>query len=224
MLRSASDLGGDAGLAQLGLELRGGGGEMGFPGAAPVLEPGGHLAVVVRLEIAEGQVLQLPFELPDTQAVGQRRVDLAGTEGEAALKFRRGTLGVPQLMQALGEQYQDHAAVPHHRQEQLTQVLGMGRGEGAAFAGIGLEARQGEHLPCQPRGFDPGLRFQAFGGDTARAHQRRRHARLHDPGIELETLEYPAYARGTRAHLVRKLGRGGDSVDDMSECGGGGGA
>src|SRR5690606_38366263 len=53
-------------------------------------EPAGNALVVLRIEVAEAQVLQLPLELPHAQAVGERRIDLAGLICNlAAFRFGR---------------------------------------------------------------------------------------------------------------------------------------
>src|SRR6185312_4637938 len=44
---------------------------------APLVEQLRDATVGVRLQEAERQILQLPFQLPDAEAIGQRRVDIA---------------------------------------------------------------------------------------------------------------------------------------------------
>ena len=39
--------------------------------------------------MTEGQVIQLPFDFPDTQAMGERRVNIQGLLGDAATLLRR---------------------------------------------------------------------------------------------------------------------------------------
>ena len=58
--------------------------------AAPVaLELTRQLAVGLRVDVLEREVLELPLDLPDAQALGQRRVDLRGLLGDAQLFLRR---------------------------------------------------------------------------------------------------------------------------------------
>src|SRR5581483_5857495 len=50
---------------------------------APRGEMLGELLVLLRLEVLEREVLELPFDLPDAEAVRERRVDLERLPGDA---------------------------------------------------------------------------------------------------------------------------------------------
>jgi hypothetical protein len=84
----------------------------------------GDLVVLLGLEVAEGQVLELPLQLPDAQAVGQRRVDLHGLLRDAAALGRRTELERAHVVQAVGQLDQHDADVLGHGQEHLAHVLG----------------------------------------------------------------------------------------------------
>ena len=47
----------------------------------------GNELVLVRLQVSEGQVLELPFDVPDAQSGRQRSVYLYGLSGDAPLIF-----------------------------------------------------------------------------------------------------------------------------------------
>src|SRR3546814_1742108 len=65
-------------------------GDVAFAAGALVVEQARDAAVGVRFEMTERQVLQLPLQLPDAQAIGQRRVDVAGQLRQCdALVFRQ---------------------------------------------------------------------------------------------------------------------------------------
>jgi hypothetical protein len=53
-----------------------------FPGEPPLVQGLGDAAVGGGFEQPERQVLQFPLELPDAEAVGQRRVDVEGLAGQ----------------------------------------------------------------------------------------------------------------------------------------------
>jgi hypothetical protein len=56
---------------------------------------GPDLAIDVRLQLAQREVLELPLELEDAEAVGQRRVDLERLAGDvAALLVGAGCAGL----------------------------------------------------------------------------------------------------------------------------------
>ena len=58
-------------------------GDVALAVGALLVERRGDAPVVVRLQEAERQVLELPLELPEAEAVGERREHLAGLERQA---------------------------------------------------------------------------------------------------------------------------------------------
>jgi len=81
--------------------------------------------ISIRVEVAEGQILQLPLELPDTEAVGDRSKDLQRLAGNGLLSFRGQCPERPHVVQAVGQLDDHHADVIHHGEEHLAQVLGL---------------------------------------------------------------------------------------------------
>ena len=79
--------------------------------------------VVLRLEVAEGQVFQLPLDLPDAQAVRQRRVDLHRLLGDAAAVSAGSRPQRAHVVQPVGQLDDHDADVLRHREEHLAQVL-----------------------------------------------------------------------------------------------------
>ena len=92
---------------------------------AGVLHHARHALVLVGFEPEEGQVLELPLDRGDAQAVCQGRVDVHGLARleEAAVR-RQGGQG-PHVVQAVGELDDDHADVAAHGQKHLAQVPGL---------------------------------------------------------------------------------------------------
>ncbi len=93
-----------------------------FSLCARVLHHAGDALVLLGLEVEEGQVLELPLDRRDAQAVGQGRVDvhgLARLERAAVGRKRRQRAHV---VQAVGELDDDDADVLRHREEHLAQV------------------------------------------------------------------------------------------------------
>ncbi len=77
------------------------------------------------LECLEREVLQLPLDLPDTQALGERGVDLQRLARDALLLLGLEGAQGAHVVQAVGELDEDDADVVGHRQEHLPDVLGL---------------------------------------------------------------------------------------------------
>src|SRR3989442_11830067 len=90
MLGAPGDLGLDARGAQDSRQLRAQRLDITLTVGAALVERGGDAAVLLRLEVAEREILELPFQLPHAQAVGERRVDGARFErAPLALRARQ---------------------------------------------------------------------------------------------------------------------------------------
>ena len=92
---------------------------------ARVLDHAGNALVLLGLEPEEGQVLKLPLDGRDAQAVGERGVDvhgLARLEEAAVGRQRRQGAHVVQAVRQLDD---DHADVLRHGEEHLAQVEGL---------------------------------------------------------------------------------------------------
>ena len=79
----------------------------------------------LRIEVLEGQLLQLLAHLLDTHAAGKRRVDVEGLLGDALALLRRHELQGAHVVQAVGELDQEHAHVVGNGQKQLAEVLAL---------------------------------------------------------------------------------------------------
>ena len=82
-------------------------------------------AILVRLEILEGQVLELPAHFRHAEAMGERRVDIARFLRDEALLVIGHPVERPHVVQAVGELDDDHARVTRDRQQQLAISLGL---------------------------------------------------------------------------------------------------
>jgi hypothetical protein len=101
-------------------------------GALFVQQPRDAL-VGVGLQVAERQVLQFPLQLPDAEAVGQRRMDVARQLRQGApLRFGQ-PVGRAHPRQLPRQQDRHHPQVAHDRQQQAAQALGAA---GAALFGM----------------------------------------------------------------------------------------
>ena len=85
VLRAALEVGLDAGRLELRRELGDGALDVGLAALAPGVEELGQLAEALGLERLEGEVLELPLDLPDPEPLGQRGVDLHRLAGDALL-------------------------------------------------------------------------------------------------------------------------------------------
>ena len=121
----------------------------------------GHVAVLFRLQVAEGQVLQLPLQLPYPQAVGEGGIDFQRLLGDAALPLRRQRPQRAHIVQAVGQLDKDHPQVFRHRHQHFSQVfrlpgpVGGAGGMQGELAQLGGAINQLGDLGAEP-GFDLG--------------------------------------------------------------------
>ena len=89
---------------------------------AGVLDHARHALVLLGLKPEEGEVLELPLDRRDAQAIRERRVDVHGlTRLELAAVGREGRQGT-HVVQAVGELDDDDADVLAHGEEHLAEV------------------------------------------------------------------------------------------------------
>ncbi len=79
--------------------------------------------VLVGLDVLERQVLELPTQLRHTEAVGERRVQVARLLRDADALLRRQILERPHVVQAVGELDDDDARIFGDREQQLAIAL-----------------------------------------------------------------------------------------------------
>jgi len=99
MLRAPGDIGGDVRRGQRGAQMIGRFADEGFALITAFVEQRGHAAIDIRMQIAEREIFQFPFQLPDAEPVGERRVDVGSELGQIALAFRRKFAGQTQRRQ-----------------------------------------------------------------------------------------------------------------------------
>ena len=92
---------------------------------APRVEQLRQLAEALRLEDLEREVLELPLDLPDPEALGERRVDLERLARDPELLLRRQRGERAHVVEPVGELDEHDADVVGHRQEHLPDVLGL---------------------------------------------------------------------------------------------------
>ena len=98
----------------------------------------------------ERQVLELPLDLLYAEAVRERRVDLEGLGGDAALlRLGEDTQGA-HVVQPVGELDQQHPDVAGHRHDHLPDVLGL-----LLFPGVELEPVELGETVDDPRDLGP---------------------------------------------------------------------
>ena len=83
------------------------------------------LLVLARMEALEGEVLELPLDRVDPEAVGERRVDLERLAGLLELLLLRQRRERAHVVEAVGELDQDDPDVRGHRDHHLAVVLGL---------------------------------------------------------------------------------------------------
>ena len=103
-----------------------------------------EFAEALRLERLEREVLELPLDLPDPEALRQRRVDLQGLAGDAPLLLRGQSVQRAHVVQPVGELDEDDPDVLRHREQHLADVLGL-----LLLVAVGREPRQLGHAVDQ---------------------------------------------------------------------------
>ena len=88
-------------------------------------QPAGDALVVVRFEVAEAPVFELPFELPHAEAVRERRIHLPRFVGEPLPLGLRRILALAQLVQLGGELDQHQSRIGDDREQHLAQAFGL---------------------------------------------------------------------------------------------------
>jgi hypothetical protein len=82
------------------------------------------VAVLLGIEVLEGEVVQLRLDLVDAQSVGEWGVDLQRLGGDLHLLFGRHRVERLHIVQAVGEFDDHHAQVFGDRHQQFAQVVG----------------------------------------------------------------------------------------------------
>ncbi|MDT4841783.1 hypothetical protein FQZ97_756550 [compost metagenome] len=136
MLGPAADLGLDPAPGQRRLQALDGAGDEGLAFHPLFLEQTSDLLVLFGLQEAERQIFHFPFDLPDSQPVGQGRVQVQGFPGEGD-GARRLAFRVPAQAAQPGRQpHQHNAQVGRHGQQHFALHLFLRAGFGLGVAGL----------------------------------------------------------------------------------------
>ena len=81
--------------------------------------------IPLRLKCFEGEVLELPFHLPDAEALCEWGVDLKRLPGDATLLLCWKRCQGAHIVQPITEFDEHHTNVLRHREEHLADVLGV---------------------------------------------------------------------------------------------------
>ena len=96
---------------------------------AALLELARNVVKGLRLQHPEGQIFQLPFQLPDPQAIGERRKQRQGFASDrlGARALRRGGIvgHKAHRLQARGQAQYDHARIVDHCQQHASKRFGL---------------------------------------------------------------------------------------------------
>ena len=125
VLRATLEIDRDPGLPESGLQFGDRPLDVAFAALASRVEELGQLPEALRFEDLEGEVLEFPLDLPDSQALGQRGVDLERLLCNPGLLVRRERGQRPHVVEPVGELDEDDPDVLGHRQEHLSDVLGL---------------------------------------------------------------------------------------------------
>ena len=123
MLRAAADICLDIRLRELLLDLLDGRIDEALALLALLLDILDEIVVDLRLEIAQAEVLELPLDARDAEAVRERRVDLDRLARDALLLVLAHVLERAHVVQAVGQLDHDDADVLCHREEHLAVAL-----------------------------------------------------------------------------------------------------
>ena len=108
---------------QFGLQSRNDALDVAITVQALLVEQLGDLFVGGFMQVAEGQVLQLPFYMTDTKTMGQRRIDIEHFPGHTHSLFFRSVLDGPNGAGPLGQFDQGNPDVVNHGDEHLADVV-----------------------------------------------------------------------------------------------------
>ncbi len=137
MLRAPGDLGRDVDLVELVAQHRGRLLDVLLAVGAALADHPADLLELAGVQRLEREVLELPLELVDAQAVRERRVDLERLLRLLHLLLLAEVLDRAHVVEAVGELDQDHPHVLGHRHDHLPVVLGLG-----LLAALELDPRQ----------------------------------------------------------------------------------
>ncbi len=125
MLRAPRDVGGDVGLLEILLQLGRSLLDLRLAVGATIGDHRLDLGVLARMEDLEREILELPLDGVDAEAVRERRVHLERLLGLLHLLLLAEVLDRAHVVEPVCELDQDHPHVLRHRHDHLAVVLGL---------------------------------------------------------------------------------------------------
>jgi hypothetical protein len=104
----------------------------------------------LRVDVLEGQVLQLLAHLLDPHAAGERRIDLQRLLGDALALLGRHELEGAHVVQAVGELDQEHPDIVRDREQELAEVLALSGALGDEVEALDLGQPVHERADLRP--------------------------------------------------------------------------
>jgi hypothetical protein len=173
---------------------------------AALLHLRGQVPVGLRLQVLEGQVLQLVLDLAHPHAPGQGGVDVHGLARDPHPAVVGEVPERPHVVEAVSQLDQDDPDVVHHGQEQLAEVLGLallGGGEGD-LADLGHALHDVQHV--LPEVLLDALRLREgvlqHVVQQAHGHAGGVHAHVGQDGRHLQGMDEVGLSRGAGLPLV----------------------
>src|SRR5690606_18725716 len=120
-----------------------------LPVGSPLRQQLGDALVLHRLQVAKGEVLQLPLEVADTEAMGEGGVDVEDFPGDPQLALLGRGLDAANGAGALGQLDQRHPHVVDDGYQHLTHLGGLALGVEAEHLPLGIVAQGRDHRHAQ---------------------------------------------------------------------------
>lgn len=194
--------------------------------AVAVLAPLGQLAgdglVVLVVQVAKGEVLELPLEVADAQPVGQRGIDVEHLAGHLLTLLPRGIAHLAQRAGALGDLDQGDAHVVDQVDQHLAQVvLLVVLGQALAGRLEGADGRHLQHAVDQPGHLATEALLDLGEIDQPLAHRPIEHRGLERRLVQLELAEdighLEPHAEARTIHEPGLVGAFGDLFQVLGE-------
>ena len=165
-----------------------------FPFLTPSGDQAGDLLVFFGVQVAESQIVQTPFDLPNPQPVSQGRVDIQGFLSDTPPLFRGQGVQGPHVVQPVGQLDQHHADVLGHGHQHLTEafsvngvlVVGGTLGIPGGFAELGVYPGQLGHTVDQGADLLPVPGPDFFQGNAAVFYDIMKQGRDDGVGIQVQ--------------------------------------
>ena len=134
--------------------------DVAFAVAALLVQRSGDAVIGLGIQLAEGEVFQLPFQCPDAEPVREWRVEFARFPRDATASFRRESAGMTRTHELLRESRDHQSRITDNREQHLAQGLGLRRCERPLTrpAVVEIEVTEPEQRVAKPDGFGTGER------------------------------------------------------------------